>query len=83
MRNLHQKSTSGSTIELCQIQNELLEELRFGSGKSKEKGLRFDKNILSVSSNIRKMSEKLRKFLKHCLRDLKGDLQYEHLQARI
>lgn len=55
-------STSGSTIELRQIPDKLLEDLRFGPTKSKEKGLRFDKNgklsILSVSSVVRKMSEK-------------------------
>lgn len=58
-------STSGSTIESRQIPNELLEELRFGPSKSKEKGLRFDKNgkpsILSVSSVVRKMSEETQK----------------------
>lgn len=58
-------STSGSTIELRQIPDESLEELRFGPTKSKEKGLRFDKNgklsILSVSSTVRKMSEKTQK----------------------
>lgn len=54
-------STSGSTIELRQIPNESLEDLRFGPTKSKETGLRFDKNgklsILSVSSVVRRMSD--------------------------
>lgn len=54
-------STSGSTIELRPIANELLTDLHFGPTKSKEKGLKFDKNgkisISSISSVVRRMSE--------------------------
>lgn len=55
-------SKSGSTIGLRPIPEEYLSELRFGPTKNKEKGLNFDKNgnpsILSVSSAVRRMSEK-------------------------
>lgn len=54
-------STMGSTIELRPIPEEYLTELRFGSSKSREKGLNFNKDgkisILSISSTIRKMSD--------------------------
>ena len=53
-------STSGSTIELRPIPQELLPELRFGSTKSKQKPLKLDKNgkLTPMSlSVVRRMSD--------------------------
>jgi len=51
----------GSTIELRPIPKEKLPELLFGSTRSKQKPLLLDKNgspkVVSLSSNVRKMSD--------------------------
>lgn len=78
MWNLYRKSISGFTIELHQIQNELLEESHFASIKSKEKGLRFDNNVNRCSCLKSLAYGMLNGEIK-----MKGGLQCEHLQSCI
>lgn len=50
---------NGSSIELRQLPDEHLPELRFGYPKSKEKGLRFDKNgniVISCLCSTRRLN---------------------------